>query len=743
MVNANNIIAKYLDLIMILSVLRQPRIIRQCRFINSSVNQRQIFKLSSPTFSKNIFTNKVLQESQDEFSDSDFFKSPNIPNPLFSMTKQDLFALDKRQYKTLVQLKIEDIQHAETFCLNLRSIIEDNLLKDHKLIAHFLDGVSIKIKELVFASLKRLYFNNKIKLSCIELLDDAGNQFTHTLINDILSSIMSTSKDQETKSKMIMSYLRNLAHLDVINPHCITVKQATYDQIVSCLPRTKLSELYSYLLNVNIKPESGILKLQQILRKGSELERFVLRTGKLDVEWHDTVAVIDKKLNKKMYYFFTFDMLKVFAFQAIKRDDLVDSNLYLDLIVSKFEEECKELEDSPFVIDNVKEIIDKKVEEILRIIMFHLITFKGVESSLDILRYMVKNNLKAKLPILLTMMSNFRQKGYLDEAILLIDNMNLDDITQPAKLKLVDEIFKLTAAKYSKEPNVVIGYALTAFQFPLNGLRPLLENLKLINESIQVANIDPRLIGTPFQHDQLYEIYKCYLASKQHVTPEMIEELFDLYCKYLPRDLKQFKDDKISDKILTLFLNFLMKPNPFSQQMNLIEIETNYEIAKKIIIKFYDTFNVNSNLIKPYPLELMIYSSLLHHHELTLATRLMKISHQYKLPFTFNQVYPFIIYYYENGDFDRAKSWYNLLVGSGIKSKSKDMKRVYRIVRELQWEVNGYNYRRHIIRKNYAKREALQTIDQDQLPFLGAKPQTQGNVALLDNLNALLPHLIK
>ncbi|WEJ95763.1 hypothetical protein PSN45_003290 [Yamadazyma tenuis] len=609
----------------------------------------------------------------------------------------------------------------------------------------------------VLVSLRRLYSNNFPKLSVIEMLEDVKSERFRQLFLYIMEMIVNT--EDQSPIDLLCTYLNHMSLLNVVNTHPIVVPTELFKKVMTMTPTPRKAEMYSYMVNINFIPEdlSILRQLQYQLSKGSEIEKYIVRTGQLNAKWHDTVKPItNETLKQKMLYFFSFDNIRMFTFQAIKRKDLADSNMYLDILVSKFEQNCTEIENSVFVLDNAEEMISSRVQNIMRTVLFYLMTFKGADASIKIIHYMLKNNIEIKFEILSTIMSNLMEQGFYDEAIVVINSIKLDALNGREKKVLVDNIFKLMAGKFSDSPKVLLGYATTLFRSPdqdisitdlLNGFRILsvafgstkLEYVKSPN--IVSASVDQNLTGVRFSHESLYHIYTTSLQNtpREEITPEFIFRLFMIYLGKIKTSKHVFLNErKISDSIVTLFLNYSMKVDPTSNKMKLIRDKNNYDTARAVLLGFFKSFKLNPSLIKPYPFELMIYSSLILHNDLSSASEFIRVSRSYKLPFTFNQLYPFIIYHYQNGQFKQAESWYKMLVSHGIKSKSSEMNRIFEIARELKWDIKGFSYRRQVNLKNRASREAMKDINDDNFSSLGAR--LNEDLAAFENQEKMFPN---
>ena len=76
-----------------------------------------------------------------------------------------------------------------------------------------------------------------------------------------------------------------------------------------------------------------------------------------------------------------------------------------------------------------------------------------------------------------------------------------------------------------------------------------------------------------------------------------------------------------------------------------------------------------------------------------------------------------MFHYYRN-EYKQAELWYRELVKHGVRSNASPTKNLFKIARELNWDVTGFVYRKFGIYRNYKKREELAKLQRDPVLFI-------------------------
>ena len=115
---------------------------------------------------------------------------------------------------------------------------------------------------------------------------------------------------------------------------------------------------------------------------------------------------------------------------------------------------------------------------------------------------------------------------------------------------------------------------------------------------------------------------------------------------------------------------------------------------------------------------MLIQTALLIHKDYSFALEILKLSRQRGNPFTFNQIYPFIKYHYDNKDYSEARVWYNELVKLGAGSTGIMLSELFGIAKELGWPVNSCTFKFNLTKMKRHNKEALDEIQKDSAMFI-------------------------
>lgn len=213
-------------------------------------------------------------------------------------------------------------------------------------------------------------------------------------------------------------------------------------------------------------------------------------------------------------------------------------------------------------------------------------------------------------------------------------------------------------------------------------------------------------------HSCLPYIYNVTLDSVDNIleSPELVWQLYERYLQFV----QSSRLDITRDDVITTFLDHLLRTGDGSSFPVTPAIE-NYRIAKKIT-KFY--YTVPDIKISSLNIELLIQTALLIHKDYSFALEILKLSRQRGNPFTFNQIYPFIKYHYDNKDYSEARVWYNELVKLGAGSTGIMLSELFGIAKELGWPVNSCTYKFNLTKRKRHNKEALDEIQKDSAMFI-------------------------
>lgn len=678
------------------------------------------------------------------------------PNPLYGMSKQEILDLPASDYLHLIQIPYRSINETDEFCFNVSQIFNDLIIQDSRRAYQMLMSLPDEdVKSRIIDGLLLVYKKDRIKTSILKYMT-AGEKcnFTQEFINTV-TYIRSSVKRERTKAKarakakakanaesdtsasvsesgssgssLLLKYLDTLSCIPKVNSIPILLSKSQFHQLFGPIPKPSYGNFFSYLVNINIKPKDMKLlnPLKRSLIYGSNLEKFIVKTGVLHAKWHHTqYHPLDHMHKRKMMNFYSLHELAQYAKYGIGKEDIIESNLYLNLMVEKFESNC---EDRIRRRDNSTTRLQEEVAEIILVLLNHIITFKGPTHCIKVLKYMMENDLDVSFEHLLSIVTVLRKQNYLQEALLVVNHIQLDDLSRANKLTLINEIILLIQQRYPGQPKVLVGYLVAFFKDGATTLDRL-QILKLIYgkdfdrlSTIQLANIDSKISQIPIQMTStaLKSIYETVLSlQKDENLSKNIKSLYSLYIEYLQLATNISGDDQI----ITLFIKSLLKENPSSDMKMSTNID-NYLTAKSIVEDFHEKIaeKLSRNQHSVYLYDLLIYSALTVHNDYPFAAKMIKFARTIGLPFSFNQIYPFIKFHYSRNEFKQAELWYNELVKNGVQTTSSPSQEIFKIARKLNWEVSGFVYRKNGILKNYQKREEYKKVDQDPFKFLGKK----------------------
>lgn len=662
------------------------------------------------------------------------------PNPLFSMTKDRIMELLESELSHLLAIPYRNVAETDDFCQNMVDIIYDQLLSDSSYAAKCCGQVSSHdVKAAVFEALQTRCASDTVRKSILSYILGPGPDFRKSFFTSIAYITTVADKLADIRCNMLLSYLRALAKTGRINENPLLLADRLYDSVLLLIPRDRYAELYSYFLHLNIqanhiKRQDGI---KRALLEGSNTEKFVVRTGWMDPRWHDVRRYdFDALHRQRMELFFSVRDLKTFVLHAVKQSDVVDADLYLDLLVSKFENKSLSLETR--LGDS---LVEEDVQTVLHVILNHIMVFKGLQSCIKVLRYMVKNHLEVHFGTLLLVLSNLRQHGHFAEALLLVNHMDLLSLENGQKRQLVHEVVYLIHGKFPDSPKVLLGYISAIFNkvaassyadTSQNTVPQLLADLRILEtvyrtkdglSKVEKANIDELLTGFELSHSALECLYESVLRLQPtSTTPAFIQGLYEAYI------LQKEAFSDLNDHIITLFAKFLLKENPMESDMDLVASTASYLAACKIVDDFLLRTDLKRATSSVYLFDLMISAGLLQHNDYAYASKMIRESRKLGLPFTFNQIYPFIMYHYQRGEYSQAERWYNEITRHGVKTTSRPAKDLFKIARELNWSINGFVYRKFGIYKNYKAREELLRLHRDPILMVETKEDLEDAV---------------
>lgn len=644
------------------------------------------------------------------------------PNPLFRMDLAQVQRLAPAELHHLLQIPYQLLSETDVFCGSVVDIVDEQILtntkRTHTLLLQIKDP---QLLGLISDGLRKRFDSDKVKMSVLEyMIDETSPVFRQTFFQNI-EDIANFSASSE-RASILLGYLDKLVSVGKVNDVPLLLSTDQWKCITSYVPPTSYQELYTFLVHLNIQTKypSNLDRIKRHLLRGSNIAKLVARTGWLNPRWHDTLrAKFSEEHQHRMVNFFTVKDLLQFALHDIAHNDVVNANLYLNMLVTKFEKKSADLLGGVSRPGDTS--ISDDIQTVLHVILNHVMTFKGASNGLLVLRHMVKNGLPLDPKTLLIMVKNLRLQGRLDDSLLLINSIPPGALLSDDKAGLALEIIRVITAKYPSLPKVLIGYVVAIFPESVE----LINRLGLISLAytgelsaydagrVSKATIDEALMGLALPPEVLSELYKSVLSDAQ-TGPELIKSLFERYHEaasdvepshVLGRRL-------LNDDVVVILIKKLISLGDFEFVDSPHAFDTTKSIAKVWL-----AVPVKRRNRSVYLYDMLIWASLLHYNDYEFSLFVMQQAHTAGLPFTFNQIFPFIKYHYDRNEFDLAEKWYNELVKSGAKTTAAPAKQLFSMARARKWDVNGFAYRKFGIHKNKEKHAAAHRLQHD--PILG------------------------
>lgn len=685
---------------------------------------------TNPIIKKNPFSERALPRNILDLP-RDIY-----PNPLLSLGKTELSNLSELEIQHLLSIPGGSAAELEELFLNVVQIINDSIISNTSKAAFFLKAFQGSDLDLpISACLLENYKKNLLRRSIIAFLDDPTSKQARQDIAHVLKEMAEKlTIDKEESAGMILNYLQKLAALRGVNSRPIFIPEQILDLIVNYLSPIDKRTLYSYMVQANLKfaNKEHFHLLKTSLLNGGPLSKLVARTGLMNIKWHDVAKFEYDAIQKdKMINFFSFSELKYFVELALKEKNILDSNLYLELLVTKFER-----------LDDISHL-----QDVLQLMLVHSMLLKGPQGCIQFLRYNSELGLSTSMDTIIKVLEKLREENFFEEALFLINYLHNEKLNVKQRLKFVSEIMHVIIKKFEAHPQIVAGYFAALFNDEKKSALYLLKDLKLLgpvfednNEQVSIdavkeADIHEDLKMSQLEHTTLYNMYYVILRNldlKQSTSPLFIKLLYEAYITQVKTATANddygsaFHESNIKENIVTLFAEYLLRSNPHDRNsMSLSGLRLNYETAKFMIDDFVGTFNLNRSQKSIYLADLLIYSSLMQFHDISYALKILKLARSADLPVTFNQIYPFIVFHLQRKENDKALQWYQILVENGVKARSKAADDLFKVVKELNWPVKGTQYRSASRHQNRKKKSLSSSFEDDFASCKEASPSHQ------------------
>lgn len=677
----------------------------------------------NPSLKKNPFTDRPLPTNLLELPLNTY------PNPLLTLNKEELLNLKDKELHHLLSIPGGSPVELEQLFLNVVLIINDTLISDTQKAAFFLETFEKSVFELpVSAFLKESYKGNRVRKSIVSFLDDPNDEEARADVMTVLEEMARRLNDDPKDSAlMIYNYLHKLSALRSVNLRKIFLPPIVLELLIHHLSELEKRNLFSYLVICNMKFYKGehYSSLHSTLLQSGPLSKLVARTGLKDPKWHHTAYCDFNDLQREqMTRFFSFNELKSFAGKALLEKNFLESNLYLELIVTKFEQSSN----------------SRYLQDVLELMLVHSMILKGPQECIRFLRYNVESGLEIKTGTLLKVLEKLREESLFDEALFLINFLHKEYLEPSQRKKLVSEIMQVMQKKFVDHPQIVVGYLAALFNDESKSVLRMLQDLKLLDllygdgsqkvshDVIKEAVVHEDLKGSKLSHGILSRIYSLTLRNidlKDSCNPTFIMGLYEPYISHVKDAMDKsnntsiFHEKNIDESVISLFMEYLLRSKPHDpDSMELSPQKLNYDTAKFIASDFFNTVNVRWTGKKTYLIDLLIYSSILQHNDVAFGLQMLKRAREANLPVTFNQIYPFISYHLSRKENDKALGWYQIMVENGVKARSITATKLFKTAKELNWPVKGSQYKSSITQRNKEIRKKLQLAASDPVSLL-------------------------
>ncbi|RKP31915.1 hypothetical protein METBISCDRAFT_13070 [Metschnikowia bicuspidata] len=698
---------------------------------------------ANPTIKRNPFSERRLPTNLLDLPHDTY------PNPLLSFNNDEILRLREPELQHLLSIPGGSPAEQEQLFLNVVQLVNDHIVSDTSRAAHLLEAFESSALELpISACLKASYKTNVLRRSILSFLECPSDKQARHDIQQVLRKMLAKLQSEPHEAvHMILNYFQKLAAVRTVNPFPIYLSSQTLELLLQHLSALEKRSLFSYLVQANLKfaDDTHYYSLKTTLFNGGPLSKLVTRTGLMDAKWHDVAKFEYSDTQKqRMLNFFRFSELKYFAETALLEKNILDANLYLELLVSKFERS----DDS------------RRLQDVLEVMLVHSMIVKGAPECVRFFRYNLQSGLSIEMGTVLKVLARLREDGLLDEALFLINFLHREKLSQQQRCTLVSEIMHVITKKFEGHPQIVVGYFAALFNDSSKSALRLLKDLLLLDAiysepgvsasitAIKEADIHEDLKNSKLQHSFLYSVHSVTLRSldlEQSTNPQFISELFDAYLAQVKRVMQNddrtsiFHQDNIDESVVTLFAEYLLREDPHNRKsMTLSDRELNFETARRMVDSFWETVHVSRPRRKTYLADLMIYSSLMQHNDVNYALKVLKHACNVGLPVSFNQIYPFIVFHLLRKEHDRALQWYQILVKNGVKARLRAADDLFDIAKKLNWPVKGSSYRSAHRSRNRKIRSDSALIALDSLSVLSTDPQSHKLFDFVGELAAVL-----
>ncbi|CAN3371686.1 hypothetical protein DIRU0_A07140 [Diutina rugosa] len=568
----------------------------------------------------------------------------------------------------------------------LVDVLASRILADPQFVASAWRSLDDTTREMISAPLRQKLAVDDVKLSVFEWIADPASKEARDLVVETLYRIVRLPQTNP-KAEYLFEYLDRLYHTHTHNPVPLLITAKLYHRIMAIATPSRFATLFSYLVaaNISTKDPTEILRLKKTLHFGTALDRLVGRTGLLRPQWCHTVdANLSPLHQQRMVSFFSLEDLHLHCMEAIRSKKVPAATMYLGMVVKKYEAMCSR-----------QVATAEDLQLVMKAILVSVMEFgEGHQGMMSVLNNMKQNQLPVQFATWLVVVQRLRLRGEFGDALMVINSMALDELTPNQRHQLVREVLLLIGAKYPKQPSVLMGYVV-AFYPQAQQLLAQLGVVELVFDdpgaTITPATVDASLVmkDTEVPATVVANVYESVLRSLPlNLKPPSV--VLDLYQRY-----RTHIASPSNDRVMVALVNSLLRKSTSKRpSFALTQDGERYHAAKSIASDFFarTTMGRRGRTTSVYD---VLITAAFANNDHPFAVQVIKEARKGHVPFTFNQLWPFINFHYQRQEYNTAYLWYRELIASGAKTTAPPAKQLWQMAKRHGWGKAGMRYRQH------------------------------------------------
>ncbi|KAI5960231.1 hypothetical protein CANMA_004011 [Candida margitis] len=655
--------------------------------------------------------------------------SPDVsPNPLCSLDVEKLRHLTKRELRHLSSIRYSSMEEKADACFTVSSAIKDLVISNPKQasrIYHLL--ADDEMKKVVFRNVIESLAHNEIPKVYMRFIAEPQSHYTRASFTKALLYLLKSDIQIADKSNALLDFFEGVAETEMVNSLPIFIDKKVFQTILDIIGEDNYSNLYSYLLHLNIRPKSKITftEFRESLFTVSPRSKFIANTGYINPRWFDLNKTKFNPIHtSRIIEFYSFAELKAICDNYSLQNDPARASLFLSFMVSKLEREGRSES-----ANRSESYTKERVQVVLNCVLNLIIRFKSVSSATQVLKFMKDENFNVELESLLILLKTLRKAKEYEQFITVLTGIQLDTLKRNKKNIIVDEILLLMRDKFSSSPKVILGYVSALFGAPqsersgiyiLNELGVLsypyestIASKITSTRVVQAANVDQNLKKSKLTSRALAYVYQVLFNSmekSQRHDASVINKYFHLYVDFMANNSLSEPDDKP----LGVFFDFLLYVNE-DVERNTVVPPGNYYLAKAMF-DYYKTLDLKRNRVSSTTLQKLSRVAITKYNDFTFATEVVRFAKDKGKLLTFHQVFPFIKKYHDEGDSRRFKFLMKELTDMGVKVTSRELSDFINICRDPEPAKDAYKYKWSMTLNRRENKKALDRLSANFLP---------------------------